>query len=414
MVHFDLTSFKLDKIYLCGLNVEDYDLNIIKDSDLFSSFFENIHDENRSLCLKKQKNIAVQDIQIDSLVLPLPTNDYKKGSMQLSIKDPNVGNLRGLTINELTEKLKQVKSYLEELGLWVNFDDVQLTSNTEFACTFISQYTWNESKDALTMLATCMKASKLNLTNKNEGTISSGNKSIELKIYDKSKELRKKEYCIENEYIRFEFTLSSKKIIKLFGTNELSKLNQSQINAALKNIIKKMKYSYSAYQRLAIRKLRKLAKECYVNRYENSCNCWVDDVIFKFLNEENNGKSILLSFATIYDNFKYIFPMTKDNKDLRYRVNKRLKEIEGNLQFKRSENFDIFSYYIETVSGEYTSEEDKYCVENTGINKKIKLRNYYMDFFTKKINENICQTPILKGLTVNSLSHFNHYCVDLN
>lgn len=249
--------------------------------------------------------------------------DYQ--SVEIVIRDPETANLQNLTVEEFKERVEVIFSYLEEeYGIVIDKTETRI-SYMEINCTF---YTKEEFQRYHRVLGLMM----YNLPNKSKKMIQidkvnpredsrevetyyRGNKSMEIKIYDKKRHLKRiKGYEAPESIMRIELILrTAQKVKEVFGTNSLWDLTDKMVN----------EYYYNQAEKLFEKRFRWWKRE-------NSKQ--LENLIMK--HKEKNGQNWqqkLLDECCNYEMEKRI-PLLLDIEDLLEQV----KRIQRNGQFSRT------------------------------------------------------------------------------
>lgn len=249
--------------------------------------------------------------------------DYQ--SVEIVIRDPETANLQNLTVKEFKERVDVIFSYLEEeYGIVIDKTGTRI-SYMEINCTF---YTKEEFQRYHRVLGLMM----YNLPNKSKKMIQidkvnpceetrevetyyRGNKSMEIKIYDKKRHLKWiKGYEVVGNIMRIELILrTAQKVTEVFGTNLLWDLTDKMIN----------EYYYSQAEKLFEKRFR---------WWKRKNSKQLENLIMK--HKEKNGQNWqqkLLDECCNYEMEKHI-PLLLDIEDLLEQV----KRIQRNGQYSRT------------------------------------------------------------------------------
>lgn len=166
--------------------------------------------------------------------------DYSR--MDITIGNRETGNLQNMTVVEYKERVERIFSYLhEEYGIIVDVSTVKI-NNLEINCTFIIKQEFYKYHRALRLLMFNLPSYYLKLgdmqgrnhknTRLESETFYCGNGSMEIKIYDKKRQLQQlRGFVSDDNLMRIEIVLkNSRKIKEVFGTNKLNELTDTMVN----------------------------------------------------------------------------------------------------------------------------------------------------------------------------------------
>lgn len=166
--------------------------------------------------------------------------DYSK--MDITIGDTQTWNLQNMSVDEYKKHIKTIFSYIyEEYGLLID-DSYTTISTLEINCTFEIDACFSEYHRSLRLLMFLLpdyykkiievcKKDISNLSLESE-TFYRGNNSMQIKIYDKKRQLQNTHgYLYGGNIMRIEFVLkTAQKIREVFGSNSLSNLSDTIVN----------------------------------------------------------------------------------------------------------------------------------------------------------------------------------------
>lgn len=161
--------------------------------------------------------------------------------MDITIQNRNYGNLCNSTVIQYKERLIQIQQYLsDEYGIIVDINELRL-SILEINCTFEIKHDFYKYHRALNLMmynlpdtygkiSEYKKKDKTNVRFESE-TFYRGNQRMQIKIYDKKRQLHDAGICsIGQNIMRIEFVLkTAAKIKEVFGTNKIILFTDSMI-----------------------------------------------------------------------------------------------------------------------------------------------------------------------------------------
>ena len=166
--------------------------------------------------------------------------DYSK--MDITIGNSKTGNLQNLSVAEYKARIRTIFSYIyEEYGLLIDTSPTTI-STLEINCTFEIDTCFSEYHRPLRLLMFLLpgyykkiievsKKDTLSLSLESE-TFYRGNSSMQIKIYDKKRQLQDTQgYRYDGNILRIEFVLkTAQKIKEVFGSNSLCNLSDEIVN----------------------------------------------------------------------------------------------------------------------------------------------------------------------------------------
>lgn len=249
------------------------------------------------------------DIKFDKLYAKAKADTNTKiqyCKMELSIKDKEYGNLNCNTIIEYYNTLFEIQRYLEiQYGIEINLSEIKIDT-IEINQTFRLENLYNKYDRVISVLV--KKSKYRNVINFYKKTIQTdvgsyvldnGKSSINLKIYDKTKHLREtKKLHVNEQFIRFEFTLSGKKLAEIIDTKKFIEITDRQINEVYQYCINK--YILCKIEDWE-NNLYKNIKSKYLI-YKDKRN-WKTYLVNDLANETEKSSTNILDISQIYDIF---------------------------------------------------------------------------------------------------------------
>lgn len=258
----------VDKTSYYGFEVTKINYDLLCNYNLITSFNNSstsisINGSRKFDYIKIKKRdfeVFARNTSITNFYFGRNKNGQLYGSMDISSGD-GFSNLNCDTIPQKIAKLEEAKEILSKyFGIEISLSDIKYSSieiNTTFILSkelseytkIVNQITYNFPRYLrLRYLQTFSKDGKkrkiIDYNRKYETfTTTSGEKGIDIKIYDKRKELlnsRKLDEDDLNNYTRFEITLKSPKKIKdIFNTNYVYSITQEMIQEYFNDFIRK-------------------------------------------------------------------------------------------------------------------------------------------------------------------------------
>lgn len=237
------------------------------------------------------------------------------GKMQLSINDEEYHNLNCYTIKEYIDKIEEAKKFLyDQYGITVNMKYIKYDS-LEINKTIVINDNFSKYSRPLSLMmyllpnrlqlkevdymGKSLQSKKVIDYKKKPETymkISKG-KTLIIKIYDKTEQLKKFKILVGHNYLRFEITLvGAKKIDEKLGTSNVWELTDEKVNQFFYEFIEKnVQEAYTKYCKNRSPQLRKIIKENYKPR----CS-WIKDVLEQIVNLEiDKGLPLVLDVKEI-------------------------------------------------------------------------------------------------------------------
>lgn len=240
--------------------------------------------------------------------------DYSR--MDITIGNRECGNLQNLTVIEYKERVERIFLYLhEEYGIIADVNTVKI-NELEINCTFTIKQEFYKYHRALRLMMFNLPSYYLKLgemqdrNQKNirleSETFYCGNKSMEIKIYDKKRQLKQtKGYISPDELMRIEIVLkTARKIKEIFGTNKLSELTDTMVNqyyiTQFHKLFEKKYYSWKTKNGDWLKQAIELHKI-------QSARCWQRNLLNECRNyEQKNLVPILLDINDLLEQVKVL------------------------------------------------------------------------------------------------------------
>lgn len=263
------------------------------------------------------------------------TNNIKKYYCYLDISVVGkYGNLVPSSIKQFKDNYKKTLEYINRMyGIELDVNGYKCES-VEFNATIRTDREFKEYRYLLECLGACGTGGKKKFKLSNNYTksyelecIKLWNKSMELKIYDKSRQLNEvKETQINDNYMRFEYTLKVQSTIeRMLGTSELENITDTQIKSfILENLKKDLFDKYDDYLIEANKQLMKIAKK----QRKLNTKTWGHKLLNNAITEKITDKPLLLDFTQIENILK---ELTRDS----YNCKKLLTNITKNLELQQ-------------------------------------------------------------------------------
>ena len=334
--------------------ITNFKINTIDTAHLYLMKIDLITDKNSLLI--SNNNVGIRALKItDSYFGKLEcgmtnANPQRKHSaytkLTLSVSEYN--NLQNLNVYEYKQRIKQVLEYIYDkykIDIIYDFNSLCI-SYMEINCTFKLKDRFNDYKRALLILMANLPYNKYSYKNKHNikynsfyeidqncniaelETLWVKNSSIELIIYNKSKQLKDTKNILSNDdYIRIEYRLKRKdSYIKSLGctvgklTDE--KIKQFYINCTENDLVKPFE-SYKC-------KIKGMFEKVLRPMLEHSEKQWYKDFIR--IIREYEQKNILPMIIDIEDIFPVLKEYSKGNYSRRKKmVLRKAKESERDL-----------------------------------------------------------------------------------
>lgn len=254
--------------------------------------------------------------------------------MELHIRSACGDNMNPLNIEAYKRMLEQIKQYvLERYGIRLNFDDIGF-KELEINCTFKLDREFKEYQYLLDRIFEVIPKrykDKARYTDENNNLkeIVFFNKSTELKVYDKKKQLEQVyKIKINDNLMRIEYTFNrSQKVEDALGTNKVNKLTDASIQEYVKKGIEKdIIRPLLNHVEQANKQLLKIAKQ-YQSMNKRS---WGKLFILDAKSLEVNGKRLLVDNQQLKDVLNKIMKNKQSLKRL-YKEIECIKATDGNL-----------------------------------------------------------------------------------
>lgn len=235
-----------------------------------------------------------------------------------------INNLKPLSIKEYHKLIDSIREYLiSEYGIYIDFKSAKF-DKIELNKTIKLDRDFQEYKHMLSIISLLApktykdKSIRLDKMN-NIKQISVSNKSVEFKIYDKTKQLIELYGIrVDNQYLRIEYTLkTSKKVESVFKSSYIVDLADNKINNYLNDRIEKELINpIENHIKKGQIYLNRIAKE----EKQRNPKKWVRSFVLRSINEEHNNVPILVCLEQLRAIIK------KETKSNYARTIKRLKK----------------------------------------------------------------------------------------
>lgn len=244
----------IDKTVICEIAIKAIDKEKLRKKSLQDGIYINFIENEKSPIVTKNgiciSELEIKDDSIGRLLIKHKQNNLTKKEMIICRMELLISgiksNLQNLNANEYKSRVAQVFEKLEvEYGIVIDSTDVSL-KEIEINCTFKLQENWNKYRAALLLIAKNMPE---RYGNRNEvkfmswqSVTSSGtvlenihlkNKTTELKIYNKSKQIKDTypDVNCDDNLIRIEYKIKDKRMIKSnFGSRKVADITDEKIN----------------------------------------------------------------------------------------------------------------------------------------------------------------------------------------
>lgn len=271
------------------------------------NYFMEQRQDNFNL-IKINDNTLFNSIKID--VKKVGNTYIQYGVLDLSIKEQGNNNLIPLTTNAYKQKVQAVFKYIRErYGIYMDykefkFESIELNSTIQLDEEF-KEYT-RVLKVLMNIAPKTYKIKEFmynNYTDELE-TLLLKNKSIQIKFYNKGKQLEEVySFDTSKNILRIEYTLTSEKMKDSFGHNQFSKLNDENIKDFVKNKFKNDFINpYEKFKKDNKGKLTKLAKQ-----YRKEYKQWIKPFLIHLIDFElKNDKPLLIDIEDLKDIIKVV------------------------------------------------------------------------------------------------------------
>ena len=251
-----------------------------------------------------------------------------------SFKD-KINNLEPLSLNEYYRLIDRIGDYLaKEYGIHIDFTNSKFEM-IELNKTIELDRDFNEYEHILNMISLLVpktyKDKFINIDKfNNMRQITVSNKSVDVKIYNKTKQLLELyKIKINKQYLRIEYTLkTSKKVEDVFKSSGIFKLSDDEIKHYLKDRIEKeLVNPLEKHIRKGQSRLKRIAKE----EKQRDSRRWVRVFVLRAINEEKENIPLLFCL----DQIKII--IKKETKSNYARTMRNLeKDFEHNYKFNEN------------------------------------------------------------------------------
>ncbi len=275
----------------------------------------------------------------DSFYYSINNEGFVSGCIQISINDKEYHNLNCFTTDEYRKRIHDIQEFLtDKYGIEVRFDEAKF-KYLEINKTIVINGCFEDYGRPLNMISQLFparlklkvqadyKCPERDYSNEKKKTKSiyksSGQRGINIDIYDKSDQLEKTvKIKVEHNYLRFEIALkSAEKIEKELGTKSIWSLTDKMINKYFSDFLRKnVEEPFLAYQEKKERILKKIVRDTYVYKRQG----WVKDFLLRLYDYEAYNKCpLILSIEEVI----YFFEKNKrllPNKYIRKNTKKQL------------------------------------------------------------------------------------------
>lgn len=252
--------------------------------------------------------------------------------MEMSVDDAVYHNLNCFTTIEYVEKLKEAKIYLkDEYGIIVNMGECKYKS-IEINKTIVINHKFSEYVRTIRLMMYLLpnrlrlreveymseslhpyKASDYKMFPETYAKILRGKeKRLEIKIYDKTKQLERYKITVCHNFLRCEITLNGSKIQEVLGDNGVYNVTDSVINNYFNSFIEQnFILEYEKYCEKRDREIRKILRQ----HYKPGSHTWVRDVLLEVCDTElSNGIPLVLDVDEIISQLDCLKLLSKQCK----------------------------------------------------------------------------------------------------
>jgi len=268
----------------------------------------------------------------DSFLYEVGKDGHPYGRMEMSVDDAVYHNLNCFTTIEYVEKLKEAKIYLkDEYGIIVNMGECKYKS-IEINKTIVINHKFSEYVRTIRLMMYLLpnrlrlreveymseslhpyKASDYKMFPETYAKISRGKeKRLEIKIYDKTKQLERYKITVCHNFLRCEITLNGSKIQEVLGDNGVYNVTDSVINNYFNSFIEQnFILEYEKYCEKRDREIRKILRQ----HYKPGSHTWVRDVLLEVCDTElSNGIPLVLDVDEIISQLDCLKLLSKQCK----------------------------------------------------------------------------------------------------
>lgn len=313
----------IDKMVVTGFRILSIRLDVLKKHpnvtmDKDGELTYQLEDGNSFRWLKINDNRMFGTLCAGTKVYPYSKRDYEK--LEITINDPGTGNLQNMTLCEYKSRVNKIFSYLyEEYGIRVETDNVKI-SQLEINCTFPIKEPFYKYHRVLRLMMFNLpdyyqKVMEVSKKNKEDArleqeTFYRGNKSMEIKIYDKARQLEEiKGIPCDCSLMRIEFVLkNAKKVKEVFKTNVLEEIQDGQISRyymkQFHKLFEKRYHLWKENNRMCLQKMiiehKAGSRKCWQRNLLNACRNYeqrdrvpllldINDLLEEIKKEEKQG-----------------------------------------------------------------------------------------------------------------------------
>lgn len=309
----------LDKMVITGFRIIAMNVKKLKNRDNteLEVSGENLYFLRDGTGFKKLK--IDDNIWFGSLIAGTTVNKYGKhdySRMDITIGNRETGNLKSMTVREYQERVRYIFSYLyEEYGILIEESHTKI-SQMEINCTIAIKNEFYKYHRSLELMLYNLpdyysKIGKVEKANKKDVRLEAetyyrGNQSMQVKIYDKKRQLQDtRGYIMHENVMRIEFTLkNASKIRAVFGSNELKELTDRKMTDYYIGQFRKLfEKKYREWRKNNGKFLRKLIID---HKNKNSVH-WQRNLLNECRNQEQkNSVPILLEIEDLLEQVRIL------------------------------------------------------------------------------------------------------------
>ena len=243
---------------------------------------------------------------------------YIYSRLELSIdRGDGTFNLRCWTIDEIKERLREIERYLsDEWGILIDtncskFKTIEVNRTLQLDESYPSYV-----RPLRTMFQLLPKGKRKNMSEvggDEHKTFYAGATREIIKAYDKTNQINLKIKTsnleislIDEQYLRFELTLNSRKIVDEFGSNEVIRITDDAINSYFDDFIRKnVALRWESFKQQREKQLKKVIRE----EWKKSESHFVENLLLRAFNEEDKtGLPLIMDVDEVKPLLKSIIP----------------------------------------------------------------------------------------------------------
>ena len=236
--------------------------------------------------------------------------------MDITIQDRNYGNLCNSTVIQYKERIIQIQQYLsDEYGIIVDINELRF-STLEINCTLEIKHDFHKYHRVLNLMMynlpdTYGKISEYKKKDKTNARFESetfyrGNQRMQIKIYDKKRQLHDTGICsIDQNIMRIEFVLkTAAKIKEVFGTNSVNSFTNSMItNFYIYQFRKLFEHKYQIWRQRNSQQLHQMI----LSHKKSSPKNWQRNLLTNCRNAElQNRLPVILEIEDLFEQIKLL------------------------------------------------------------------------------------------------------------